>query len=677
MMLEHEPGDPMNEHIAYYARLLDRNPGNVDARLRLAALWRSEGASDRAVRQYAAAARLLARDGLLLEAIAACKAIFEMDPTHTETQLFLASLYARRPESETVAQVIAAVQPGGGGGTWPGSDELDRIVGMDEDTSQDDDSGSDSEEGLIVLEAKDAVLDIDEMEFVEVDVVEGDGGAPEASAGSLFDPDEDQITSELDRVSRTSPAPPEPDVTPYTPLNVKRPEARAGARLLATSEKSDTTPIRARQKPSLALTYPERVLRRALSLTADRGGNRADLSEVGPAPVAPGDEIFPPPSEPQLTSRPTAAYTEVESGVVSEILAEVTPQAAPSRMGGSDVYGAETVLAQVRQSEPARSGMSSSESTRVERPPPPQPGPMRAEPEDAEYASVEVVSPAALSVSRADVPANPLFSSLSPWAFVEILKRIDLRRVPSGQAISEPSQRPRGLFIIVNGDVEVVRKEAGGDTKYLATLHRGDFFGEFELLTGRSHQAVVRAVNSVDLLHLSEEVIIDLAEHDPTIWDVLWNFYHDRLLNNMLAGSEIFGCLDPEEREDVSKEFRLVEMVEDQVVVRQGEEGKGIYLILSGEVEIVHSHAGEEEAVAHLRDGEFFGTVSTMTEGPRRATVRSKSEVTLLLLERENLLAIAARKPGVRAALDDLVSRRRLLMGETSYAKMYGFGDDS
>src|SRR5699024_10299910 len=45
--------------------------------------------------------------GLALEAIAACKAILELDPKHTETQLFLARMYARVPDAGGASARIA------------------------------------------------------------------------------------------------------------------------------------------------------------------------------------------------------------------------------------------------------------------------------------------------------------------------------------------------------------------------------------------------------------------------------------------------------------------------------------------------------------------------------------------------------------------------------------------
>ena len=65
----------MQEHIAYYRRLIAEDPRNIDAHLRLGAIWRQEGQVGEAVRAYNSAARLLSEGGLELEAIAACRGV--------------------------------------------------------------------------------------------------------------------------------------------------------------------------------------------------------------------------------------------------------------------------------------------------------------------------------------------------------------------------------------------------------------------------------------------------------------------------------------------------------------------------------------------------------------------------------------------------------------------------
>ncbi|RDV39003.1 cyclic nucleotide-binding domain-containing protein [Bradymonadaceae bacterium TMQ3] len=89
----------LRKYLAYYQRTLSEEPENIEARLRLAALFCEMERPRHAIEEYGTAAKLLAAAGLPLEAIAACKAILEMDASHTETQFFLARLYAQAPEA--------------------------------------------------------------------------------------------------------------------------------------------------------------------------------------------------------------------------------------------------------------------------------------------------------------------------------------------------------------------------------------------------------------------------------------------------------------------------------------------------------------------------------------------------------------------------------------------------
>lgn len=99
--------DELHEYLAFYRDALRRDPENVEARLRLAGIFRQLDEQSMAIDEYQTASQLLAKRGLPLEAIAACKAILELDPEHTDTQMFLARLYARNPDAGDSSMRIA------------------------------------------------------------------------------------------------------------------------------------------------------------------------------------------------------------------------------------------------------------------------------------------------------------------------------------------------------------------------------------------------------------------------------------------------------------------------------------------------------------------------------------------------------------------------------------------
>ncbi len=83
-----------------YREILEAEPGDVATRQKLAEVLRRGGAVAEAVARYGEVAERFARDGLLIKAIAICKTILELDPQHGATQAMLADLYGRRAAAD-------------------------------------------------------------------------------------------------------------------------------------------------------------------------------------------------------------------------------------------------------------------------------------------------------------------------------------------------------------------------------------------------------------------------------------------------------------------------------------------------------------------------------------------------------------------------------------------------
>jgi CRP-like cAMP-binding protein len=73
-------------------------------------------------------------------------------------------------------------------------------------------------------------------------------------------------------------------------------------------------------------------------------------------------------------------------------------------------------------------------------------------------------------------------------------------------------------------------------------------------------------------------------------------------------------------------------------VVRQGEAGDCMYIVLSGELEVVRRSQGREFFLATLGPGDFFGEMSLIDNEPRTASVRSVGQSEVMMLDRQNFL---------------------------------------
>lgn len=83
-----------------YREVVEADPKDLTSRQKLAEVLRRSGQIADAIEEYKLVADRFAQDGLLIKAIAICKTILELDPQHVETQQALAELFSRRQASD-------------------------------------------------------------------------------------------------------------------------------------------------------------------------------------------------------------------------------------------------------------------------------------------------------------------------------------------------------------------------------------------------------------------------------------------------------------------------------------------------------------------------------------------------------------------------------------------------
>src|SRR5262245_24432556 len=102
-----------------------------------------------------------------------------------------------------------------------------------------------------------------------------------------------------------------------------------------------------------------------------------------------------------------------------------------------------------------------------------------------------------------------------------------------------------------------------------------------------------------------------------------------------------FRGLSEVDREDIAGLFREECLSRGTVVMREGDVGTSLYIVVSGEVEV--SAGGR--LVQRLGPGEWFGEMAIVTGAKRSATVRIALDCRLLVLDDEAFGRLLARHP--------------------------------
>lgn len=123
----------------------------------------------------------------------------------------------------------------------------------------------------------------------------------------------------------------------------------------------------------------------------------------------------------------------------------------------------------------------------------------------------------------------------------------------------------------------------------------------------------------------------------------------------------VFAGLGTEELSALLKLTDVVKHASGSRIVRAGEEGHCLFVLIEGSVRVTIDVDGREIALADLETGDFFGEVSLVDDGPRSADVTAIDACVLLRITRTTIGVLSGLQPG--AAIQILGAIGRALVG--------------
>ncbi len=131
------------------------------------------------------------------------------------------------------------------------------------------------------------------------------------------------------------------------------------------------------------------------------------------------------------------------------------------------------------------------------------------------------------------------FPSLSEAQLVDATHRLEPKVYPAGAVILREGTPADRFYIIMNGKVDVLVRRPSGDPIVVATMEKGQYFGEIELLQGGHNLATIRAAldNSVEVATLDRETFTALIGNSPQTQEQLEQMIKVRMEENVSARS--------------------------------------------------------------------------------------------------------------------------------------------
>jgi predicted acylesterase/phospholipase RssA len=220
-----------------------------------------------------------------------------------------------------------------------------------------------------------------------------------------------------------------------------------------------------------------------------------------------------------------------------------------------------------------------------------------------------------------------------------------------GDVLIELGEAVDRVFLVLEGHLLAVTRNAAGDEEVVRELVPGDLLGVGALLAGGTHSAEVRATEACALAVLARDSFDRLLERDSETWQKISEMVLAWMRQSQLVSSlsEIFGAFDDSGRallRRLESEVEITTLAGGETLFRQGDPGDAAYVVMSGRLRVVTRDADDEERVlGELGRGEVFGELALLTASPRSATVYAVRDTDVARISDTLFLQVIEQRP--------------------------------
>ena len=240
----------------------------------------------------------------------------------------------------------------------------------------------------------------------------------------------------------------------------------------------------------------------------------------------------------------------------------------------------------------------------------------------------------------------------------------------SDQALIKEGERcPNPLLLLLSGRLIVTTSSLQHRQEQVASLTAGSMVGEMSWLEQRPAVATITTSGDCSVLQLSSQKLERLIKEEPLMAAQLFRVIAQKLavqiqgqnawahrLHDAHAPVEalrkvltLFATLQEQDVFTLARLGRVQRVLPQTVLLNQGDEVTAVYLVLSGEAEVVLTLDGRTQLVGSSRRGELLGEMSLLLSDQKGAAaeVRSSLGMDLLAIEFSDLCAELKHNPAL------------------------------
>ncbi len=221
-------------------------------------------------------------------------------------------------------------------------------------------------------------------------------------------------------------------------------------------------------------------------------------------------------------------------------------------------------------------------------------------------------------------------------------ERLRVADFEAGEPVLEAGDQGKGLFLIAAGKAQVIDQEESGKLIVLATLTRGDLFGERSLLEDIPVSKTVQAAESLRLLELTADDFATLIAGSPELVEQFEERIRQYTEFNFLRNLNILSGLNRLEIQALIQSIKKETLPPGAFLFHEGDPGDAVYILREGSIRIIKQSASDA-VLSELKAGAILGEMALVDNQPRTAAAQTIDHTTLLKLTKQDYDRIASR----------------------------------
>ena len=245
------------------------------------------------------------------------------------------------------------------------------------------------------------------------------------------------------------------------------------------------------------------------------------------------------------------------------------------------------------------------------------------------------------------------------WIWFNVGYHVPPRRVI--QTVEDALRRARVANVAHEPAPNCVLMSIQGNTVSYALRYWLTDLGPDDPTDSAVRERIFVAFRRVGLEFAFEEHVVHMIEEGRARDEQAHRDLQQRI--DILRRIELFTGFSDAERQDIADHLVHAPFLAGETITRQGDVAHWLYLLVSGEAEVVFDDGhGQTRALGTIRGGAagaFFGEMGLLTGAPRTANVVARTDVECYRLDKEGFEHTLKARPAIAEDISSLVAQRR------------------